>query len=121
MEQNMLTALVVEDDDELGEIFSDILESSGMAVSHVTDGQMALDWLAKSSPDIIMLDLHLPRVSGLEILREIRRNTRLKDTEVIVVTADALLTTAVKEQANFILIKPINLEQLNLLINRLSQ
>ena len=118
---SVLTALVVEDDEELGEIFSDLLEASGLAVSWVADGQVALDWLAQSSPDIIVLDLHLPRVSGLEILRRVRKNPEQKHTEVIVVTADALLTTVIKEQADFTLIKPIDFNQLNTLISRLSQ
>lgn len=116
-----LTALVVEDEEELGEIFSDILESCGMVVSRVADGQLALDWLAQSRPDIMILDLHLPRVSGIEILRQVRSDTQNKHTEVIVVTADALLTTVIKEQADFTLIKPIDLDQLNTLISRLSQ
>jgi CheY-like chemotaxis protein len=116
-----LTALVVEDDEELGEIFFDVLVSYGVTVSRVADGQLALDWLAQSSPDILVLDLHLPRVSGLEILRRVRSDPQRKHTEVIVVTADALLTTVIKEQADFTLIKPIDFDQLNTLISRLSQ
>jgi two-component system, OmpR family, sensor histidine kinase TorS len=116
-----LTALVVEDDAELGEIFSDILESRGVAVNYVADGQLALNWLSEFTPDIMMLDLHLPHVSGVEILRHVRSDLQNKHTKVIVVTADALLTGVIKEQADFTLIKPIDLDQLNSLISQLSQ
>ncbi len=115
-----VSVLVVEDDAELGEIYCELLEYSGMQVRHVTDGQQALDALAEEVPDVLMLDMHLPRVSGLEILRHVRADVRLKNSKVIVITADALLSGVVKEEADYVLIKPFDYEHLRTLLDRIS-
>ena len=114
------SALVVEDDEELGEIFVDLLETTGLKVERVGDGQLALDSLKQFTPDIMMLDMHLPRVSGLEILQQVRADARLQNIEVVIVTADALLSNVVRDQADFVLIKPVDYSQLNTLIERLA-
>jgi CheY-like chemotaxis protein len=117
---NTLSALVVEDDSELREIFADILMSFGVAVQQAGDGKLALNWLAQATPDVLILDLHLPGVSGLEILNRVRKDSRLQHIEVVVVTADSVLSTVVQEQADFVLMKPLDFRQLNTLFSRLA-
>lgn len=104
--------LIVEDDVELGRAFADILDSQGMNTELVMDGRSALTRLNEYQPDFVLLDLHLPHVSGLELLEEIRADQRLKKTIVVVVTADALRAEEAQEKADLVLLKPVSLDQL---------
>lgn len=65
-------ALIIEDDENLGIIFAKSLQSANYATEIVKDGQIAMDRLAEISPDVIVLDIHLPQVQGTEILNHIR-------------------------------------------------
>lgn len=78
------TVLVVEDEPSLREVVSLYLKRAGYQVATAADGQAALDWLAKSAADLVVLDLMLPRVDGLEIARRLRRQG---DTPIIMLTA----------------------------------
>ena len=80
----MDTILVVEDEPSIAEIVAIYLERAGFAVRTVADGQEALDEIARSLPDLIVLDLMLPRVDGYEVLRRLRTTS---DTPVIMLTA----------------------------------
>lgn len=104
--------LIVEDNEELADIFKEIIEDEmGWAARFITDGQAALDYLQHAIPDLVLLDLHLPRVAGMEILATIRRDARLTGTRVLVVTADAVRVQSIEPLADSILIKPVSVEQ----------
>jgi two-component system response regulator len=60
---------------------------SGIDVHVARDGQAALDWLEEFQPDLIVLDIQVPKVSGLEVLRYIRSNERLRVVPVVVLTS----------------------------------
>jgi DNA-binding response OmpR family regulator len=111
--------LIVEDDKKLSEIFSLTLQAAGFYTEQATDGALALSRLGEITPDLIVLDLHLPSVAGPEILRYIRGTDRLCKTRVILATADERLAETLDDQANLILLKPVSPEQLNLLVSRL--
>lgn len=113
-------ALIIEDDEDLSTIFSESLVAAGFAAEILRDGQKAVDRLAVAAPLVVVLDLHLPRVSGSEILEYIRREEHLKDVRVVVTTADARLAEVVAEQADFTLVKPISYGQLRDLAARLK-
>src|SRR5664279_3107086 len=66
------TILVVEDELNIQEIVCLYLRRAGYLVSAVSDGQQALDFLARQSPDLIVLDLMLPVVDGFEITSRVR-------------------------------------------------
>jgi CheY-like chemotaxis protein len=68
---------------------------------------------------IIVLDLHLPHVSGKEILKQIQADERLKNTRVIVATADARTGEMLHKTADLVLLKPVSINQLIGLANRL--
>src|SRR5664279_3381375 len=78
------TILVVEDEPSIAEIVALYLERAGFTVRTVGDGQEALDESARSLPDLVVLDLMLPRVDGYEVLRRLRATS---DTPVIMLTA----------------------------------
>jgi DNA-binding response OmpR family regulator len=78
------TILVVEDELNIQEIICLYLKRAGYQVSAVSDGQQALDFLARQSPDLIVLDLMLPIVDGYEITSRVRR---AGDIPIIILTA----------------------------------
>lgn len=106
------SALVIEDDEDLSEIFAEALRSAGYAIETVGDGATARERLAGPPPDIILLDLHLPRVSGTDLLIEIRADERYAATQVIIATADIHLGQEYQQKGDLVLIKPISFTQL---------
>jgi len=114
-------ALIVEDDIELSDIFAVVLQASGMETEIVRDGSLALPRISATSPDVVVLDMHLPNVSGMEILSQLRADPVLRTTRVVVITADALLARASEGQADLALIKPVSFSQISDLTSRLVQ
>ena len=113
------SALIIEDNNELAIIFSQALQAAGFTTGIIRDGGQALAWLAITKPDVVVLDLHLPHVSGREILRQIRADERLAGIRVIVATADSRVNQALRDQADLVLIKPVSFRQLRDLAERL--
>jgi two-component system cell cycle response regulator DivK len=112
-------ALIIEDEPNLAIIFAEALRAAEFEVEIVHDGQAALVRLAEVIPIIVLLDLHLPYVSGREILAQIRADARLVNTRVILTTADPLMAESVRHRADLVLIKPIGFNQLRDLARRL--
>jgi CheY-like chemotaxis protein len=110
--------LVVEDDKELGQSFYEVLSLEGNDVTLVSDGLEARQTLTHTVPDLILLDLHLPRFSGIDLLDEIQRNRQLHDVPVIVVTADAIRAEIVRDRVALVLLKPVSLMQILQLTQR---
>jgi two-component system phosphate regulon response regulator PhoB len=82
-----LLVLVVEDEPSLLALLHYNLDKEGFAVSEARDGEEALLQLKETRPDAVLLDWMLPRVSGLEVCRQIRRSPAWKDLPVIMLTA----------------------------------
>ncbi|MBN1979175.1 MAG: response regulator [Anaerolineae bacterium] len=112
-------ALIVEDEFDISIVFSRALQAAGFETEVIRNGGTAMEWLSSSKPDIVILDLNLPRVGGQEILRYIRADARLTKTPVIVATAYARLAEGVRDQADQVLFKPISFAQLRDLSARL--
>ena len=83
----MAHILIVDDDELIADMASQILISSGHACGWVTDGSSALDLLKKRRPDLLLLDQDMPGMSGAQVLREIRGSRMLYDLPVIMFTA----------------------------------
>lgn len=113
-------ALVIEDHPDIADIFMRSLVAAGFKTTIFQDGFDALKYLRTHVPDVISLDLHLPEVSGLEILRAIRDDERLAETRVILVTADQHLAKTVEEDADLVLLKPVSFTQLRDLAARIA-
>ena len=112
--------MIVEDDVELGDIISTVLQDSGLNTETVRDGGVAFDRIMATEPDVVLLDMHLPNVSGNEILDSIRATPKLKATRVVITTADALLGRANEDKADLVLIKPISFDQILSLTTRMT-
>lgn len=81
--------LVVEDNDENRDIFRTILEYGGFTVSVAEDGEEGLRAIRERRPDLVILDIGLPRMDGWELLRRLRAaGNGVRETPVMVVTAD---------------------------------
>lgn len=112
-------AFVIEDDAEQQKIFSSAIEMAGFSVQSITNGADALAQLDKETPALVILDLHLPKISGDEILHRIRSQERLATVPVILATADPLLADTLREESDLVLLKPISFVQLRDLATRL--
>ena len=79
--------LIVEDEAEIARLISLNLEKEGFICSHCSDGITALEVVKKQQPDVIVLDLMLPGLNGLEVCTRIRRQTEGKDPYILMLTA----------------------------------
>lgn len=113
-------ALIVDDHGDSATIFSEAMRIAGFAIEVVHTGDEALAWLADTVPDVVILDLCLPRVAGTEILQHIRADERLADAYVIVISADPILASTSLDQADQVLVKPIGFSWLRDLAIELS-
>jgi len=114
-------ALIVEDERDVAALFRHVIDLSGYRTEVALDGTTAVKRLSMSQPDIVILDLNLPGVSGIEILEIIRKDKRLRHTKVIVITAHAHIAAGVSVEPDLILLKPISIEQLTAFIKRFNR
>lgn len=84
------TILVVEDNDLNMKLFDELLSSQGYRVLKTGDGVAALETARSEAPDLILMDIQLPEVSGLEVTKWIKEDDRLRHIPVIAVTAFAM-------------------------------
>jgi two-component system OmpR family response regulator len=75
--RSMKTILVVDDEPKIAALARDYLEHAGFAVVTATDGRTALETIGRARPDLVVLDLGLPEVDGLDVTREVRRTSTL--------------------------------------------
>ncbi len=86
----MKTVLIVEDNELNMKLFHDLLESKGYNILQTREGLDALRLARKHRPDLILMDIQLPEVSGLEVTKWIKEDDELKSIPVIAVTAFAM-------------------------------
>ncbi len=113
-------ALIVEDDRDIVALFRHVLDVAGYHTEIVLDGKDAMDRLDVLIPHIVLLDLQLPRVSGIEILKRIRDDERLKRVPVVVITAYAPMADSLPVEPDLLLLKPVDINQLSNLVQRLQ-
>ena len=81
--------LVVEDNDLNRKLFCDVLKSQGYAVEPCADGMLALDAARQFVPNLIIMDIQLPNVSGLDLIEAAKKDFALRAIPVLAVTAYA--------------------------------
>lgn len=82
--------LIVEDDEKSRRLMKDVLEHQGYAVMETDQGEVGLDLIRKCHPQLVLMDIHLPGISGLDAIREIRGDAEIAKTKVIAVTASVM-------------------------------
>jgi len=113
--------LVADDEQDLVAILKKVLEEEGHTVVTATNGREALAVADREQPDLILVDLTMPDISGLEVLRSLREHD--PDSRVIIMTAFATAETAVeamRQGALDYLIKPFSLEELKIQVRRVA-
>jgi CheY-like chemotaxis protein len=101
--------LIVEDEPGLAEMLSWTLSHFGMRISAADLGAKALDQLQGQTPDVILLDLMLPDMDGLEIVRFVRGDARLKHIPILVMTASfGRREECLRSDCNDFIEKPFN-------------
>ena len=81
--------LVVEDNELNLKLFCDLLRAHGYEAVPVRDGTDALDRARETGPDLIVMDIQLPHITGLELIETIKTDAALKDVPIMAVTAYA--------------------------------
>ena len=104
-------ALVVEDEPLVAELFRRALQDAGYQTEIMDNGHKPQAQLVFTSPEIVLLDMHLPSISGSVLLRQIRGQHRLAGTHVVLVTGDQEAARQFAGEADHVLVKPVGYEQ----------
>jgi len=83
---NQPSALVVEDDRDYAELLAAMLEEGGFHVEYAVDGLDALDRVRSRKPDVITLDIQMPRKGGIQFYRELKSDPDFQEIPIVVVT-----------------------------------
>ena len=89
------TILVVDDDPDIARFVEVNLRSAGYDVAVASDGEEALQRASEMRPDLVLLDVMMPRIDGFEVAQRLRRNPQTANTSIIMLTAKALATDKV--------------------------
>jgi two-component system cell cycle response regulator DivK len=84
------TVLIVEDNELNMKLFHDLLEAHGIQTVQTNDGRNVLDLARTHKPDLILMDIQLPEVSGLEVTKWLKNDAELKSIPVVAITAFAM-------------------------------
>lgn len=84
------TILIVEDNELNMKLFNDLLQANGYDTLQTMDGQEVMAMAEEHHPDLILMDIQLPKISGLEVAKMIKDTEALKDIPIIAVTAFAM-------------------------------
>ena len=113
-------ALLIEDDRDVAALFRHVLDLAGYESESILDGKEAMDRLASVNPDVVLLDLQLPNMSGVEILKRMRADERMKTIPVVVITAYAYYANSLPVKPDLFLLKPVDIHDLTSLIQKLK-
>jgi CheY-like chemotaxis protein len=113
--------LIIEDDEDLAGIFAEAMRGIQLEAENAMDGRQARERLTTGEvPFLILLDMHLPYVSGQELLHTIKHDGRFANTWTMIITADARLAEEFRDQVDFAMIKPVQYGQLKDIVKRLK-
>ncbi len=113
MAKTMPTIILIDDNHEWSLEIQTFLGEAGFSVQVADDGSVALELLAEEKPALVILDVHLPQISGFDLLRVVREQNQ--ELPVLMVSADdqaGLMSQAMCEGASCFLRKPVNCELL---------
>lgn len=84
------TILIVEDNELNMKLFNDLLQAHGYNTLQAKDGRVVIDLTRKNRPDLILMDIQLPEISGLEITKMLKADDDLRSIPIVAVTAFAM-------------------------------
>lgn len=116
------TILVVDDDASVVSLMADLLEVDGFTVVGAPDGYAALRELDRMRPDLVILDVMMPGLSGLDVLRAIRSSAETKHTPVLIVSAkrdEVSIWDGLRNGCDVYVTKPFDPAELTVAVRRL--
>ena len=114
------TVLIVEDDDNTLFMLKTVLVSKGYRVLEAWDGKQALEMAETHNPDLLLLDIQLPRLNGLGVIHRLRENARLESLPIVVMTGhspEEYRGSAISSGCDDFLLKPIDFDRLDILLD----
>ena len=109
------TIIVVEDEQEAAEMFAEMMRVNGFRVVKCFSSGPAINMIANEMPDVVILDVMMPDISGLEVLKYMRREPQLAKIPVIVISAKSMpsdIKTGMDAGASVYLTKPVGFLEL---------
>jgi DNA-binding response OmpR family regulator len=109
------TVMIIEDETDAAELFGEMMRVNGFRVIKMFSSTPALAIIAQEKPDVILLDIMMPDISGLEVLRYMRREPELAQIPVIVVSAKSMpndIKVGFEAGASMYLTKPVGFQDL---------
>ena len=107
--------MIIEDEADAAELFSEMMRVNGFRVIKMFSSAPAIPIIAQEKPDVILLDVMMPDISGLEVLRYIRREPELAGIPVIILSAKSMpgdIKTGIEAGASLYLTKPVGFQDL---------
>jgi len=110
--------LIADDNDDTRMMFATVLTARGYRIAEAGDGEKAIEVILRENPGLVLLDLELPRLNGLSVLRRLRNELKRIDVPVVVITGyEQHFETAVAAGCDDYLLKPIDFERLETLLD----
>ncbi len=113
--------LIIEDEEDAAELFAEMMRISGFRVAKTSKSQPAIAMMNTDKPDLVLLDIMMPEISGLDILRQMRLDPNLSTIPVIVVTAKSMpsdIKNGMEAGASTYLTKPVGFQELKEAVER---
>ena len=115
------TVLIIEDEEDAAELFAEMMRVSGFRVLKTSKSEPAISMMSEDKPNIVLLDIMMPEISGLDILRQMRRDPYLAEIPVIVITAKSMpadIKNGMEAGASTYLTKPVGFQELKEAVER---
>ena len=118
------TVMIIEDEPEAAELFGEMMRVNGFRVLKMFSSAPAIPMIIQEKPDVIILDIMMPDISGLEVLRYMRREPDLMSIPVIVVSAKSMpgdIKVGLEAGASIYLTKPVGFLELKQAVEQVLQ
>ena len=118
---NQKTVLIIEDEEDAAELFAEMMRVSGFRVLKTSSSAPALSMMAAEIPDVVILDIMMPEISGLDILHQMRQDPALVNIPVVVVSAKSMpadIKNGMEAGASTYLTKPVGFLDLKEAVER---
>lgn len=85
------TIAIVEDEADTAEMFSEMMRLNGYEVVQAASGSQAISQIASTKPDLVVMDLMLPEISGMEVIQQMQRDPSMRHIPVVIVSARSMM------------------------------
>jgi DNA-binding response OmpR family regulator len=124
MTQAQKTVMIIEDETDAAEMFAEMMRVNGFRVIKMFSSAPAISLIAQEKPDLIILDVMMPDISGLEVVRYMRRDPNLEKIPVIIVSAKSMpndIKNGLEAGASLYLTKPVGFLELKQAVEKFTQ